>query len=158
MSGKLISNRALILPISMLFAFVAGYYTHTTNVDPQCKIGENNYVWDETAFCSGIDIDPYPVICKDAHERLISGKVIKRFPDGRTMVEMFVKDGKKDGVEKLYDENGKLEQENIFTDGKREGLSKSYYGNGVLASEAGVGRRVAIYSFKKLSYEWCFEI
>ena len=48
--------------------------------------------------------------------------------------ENILKDGKKNGVEKVYKENGQLRSETTYVDGKKNGVQKHYF-NGQLYSE-----------------------
>ncbi|RDX34199.1 hypothetical protein DZA35_01545 [Arcobacter sp. HD9-500m-PIT-SAG03] len=45
------------------------------------------------------------------------------------------KDDKRNGIEKYYNENGKLTFETIYKDDKRNGIEKHYNENGILYSE-----------------------
>jgi antitoxin component YwqK of YwqJK toxin-antitoxin module len=43
--------------------------------------------------------------------------------------------GLKNGIEKVYNLEGKIESETPYVDGKMNGISKEYYENGILKTE-----------------------
>ena len=49
--------------------------------------------------------------------------------------EVFIHNGKREGVYKSYHDNGQLFQEVNYINGKREGIYKSYHNNGQLWKE-----------------------
>lgn len=63
------------------------------------------------------------------------GLVKETFMDGAIREEAYYKNGKKDGVTKLYNKKGVLRGEFNFKNGKQEGLSKTYHTTGALFKE-----------------------
>jgi antitoxin component YwqK of YwqJK toxin-antitoxin module len=63
------------------------------------------------------------------------GLVKESFMDGAIREEAHYKNGKKDGVTKLYNKKGVLRGEFNFKNGKQEGLSKTYHSTGELFKE-----------------------
>jgi antitoxin component YwqK of YwqJK toxin-antitoxin module len=43
--------------------------------------------------------------------------------------------GKREGLHKEYDENGRLKWESTFKDGKQEGITREYYESGKLRAD-----------------------
>ena len=58
------------------------------------------------------------------------------FPNGKLASEATFKNNVQVGVQKDYDENGKLVGELSFKNGKRDGVAKRYYPNGKVHIEA----------------------
>ena len=63
------------------------------------------------------------------------GLVKESFMDGALREEAYYKNGKKDGVTKLYNNKGVIRGEFYFKNGKQEGLSKTYHTTGELFKE-----------------------
>tara|TARA_R110001606_G_scaffold26570_3_gene85855 strand:+ start:64 stop:825 length:762 start_codon:yes stop_codon:yes gene_type:complete len=57
------------------------------------------------------------------------------YDDGQLYSEKNYKDGKKEGIQKVWFENGQLWSEKNYKDGKAEGIQKVWYENGQLGSE-----------------------
>lgn len=56
----------------------------------------------------------------------------------KSKVRLNIKKGKKDGIYKLYIENGNLKYETNFKNGKIEGIFKEYHENGNISVEANI--------------------
>lgn len=95
---------------------------------------ESDYVLNETAFCTGIGSNE-TVVCKDKNKKLLTGKVIEYFPNGKVHRKFVMKNGHADGLWQRFIENGKLQWETTFKDGKHNGVYKEYYENGNLKFE-----------------------
>jgi antitoxin component YwqK of YwqJK toxin-antitoxin module len=57
------------------------------------------------------------------------------YSNGQLEIEANFKDGKEDGLVRMWYESGQLEFEGIFKDGKEDGLSRNWYENGQLKRE-----------------------
>jgi antitoxin component YwqK of YwqJK toxin-antitoxin module len=67
---------------------------------------------------------------------LRDGLVQEHFPvTGELRSEVFYKNGKPDGVAKVYYRNGQLKRETEFVNGVQRGKCVGYYENGKIASE-----------------------
>jgi len=66
---------------------------------------------------------------------LFTGVGFDVYSDGQLKLEANYKDGKYDGLFKIYYENGQLKEEGNFKDGELDGLLKVYYENGQLKEE-----------------------
>ncbi len=67
---------------------------------------------------------------------LSSAEVKKEFyPDGKLKSETYYKNGKLEGIAKIYDENGQLLDEENYKNGEAEGIRRGYYENGKLKLE-----------------------
>jgi antitoxin component YwqK of YwqJK toxin-antitoxin module len=68
---------------------------------------------------------------------LVTGKVNEFYETGQLKEEVTFKEGKRDGIWKLWDENGNLMAEGIYKDGKDlNTVFKSWYENGQLSKQA----------------------
>lgn len=68
-------------------------------------------------------------------ETLFTGEMLVNYDNGKLMMSINFKDGKKDGLGKHWYENGQLKKEENYKDGKADGLTKYWYENGQLKSE-----------------------
>jgi len=68
-------------------------------------------------------------------EEPLSGKFEAKYDDGSPMAESHYDDGKKEGVEKSWDETGTLRLEANYQNGKRHGLTRNWHSNGQMMSE-----------------------
>ena len=68
-------------------------------------------------------------------EKPYSGPVFEPFWNGQFSMEGKIKNGKKDGLWKYYNDNGQLKSEGTYKNGKQHGPSKIYYENGQLKEE-----------------------
>jgi len=58
--------------------------------------------------------------------------VVCSYDDNLVIMEMPFKDGKKEGIQKWYHENGNLRLETPYKDNKQEGFARHYYESGKL--------------------------
>lgn len=99
-----------------------------------CDINKYDYILNKTAFCNKTSEEIF--VCKDVTQKLLSGRIIEYFPDGKNTKNYFtVKDGKLNGKHISYYENGQVKWDGAYKDGKEEGFIKVYYENGVLKRE-----------------------
>jgi antitoxin component YwqK of YwqJK toxin-antitoxin module len=68
--------------------------------------------------------------------QLVETEYHKEYDSYGQLYEGNLKNGKQDGVWKLYYENGQVKQEQNFKDGEADGLWKDFYENGKLMREA----------------------
>ncbi len=80
--------------------------------------------------------------------RPFSGALYRRDPNGDTLSVSPYRNGKADGVWRIYHPNGHLSEVRYYEDGQKEGTHRGWYPNGV--------RRV-VYHFKHDAYEGEFE-
>ena len=67
--------------------------------------------------------------------KLYTGIFFDVWGDGELRKEGHIKDGKLDGVVKVFSQNGQLRYEGNWKDGKMNGFSKQYHSNGQLKEE-----------------------
>ena len=67
---------------------------------------------------------------------LYNGVGFYAYSNGQLEMEVNLKDGKEDGLVRMWYESGQLEFEAIFKDGKEDGLSRDWYENGQLHFES----------------------
>lgn len=103
--------------------------------------------------------------CKSERDRL-NGCVEQRYYDDdrrKLQVETPYKNGKINGVKKVYYESGQLSRETLFENGKTNGVVKSYYKSGQLEEEVTYendkvnGVRKEYYESGKLKKEILYE-
>lgn len=63
---------------------------------------------------------------------IYNGKFIDYYYSGRIQGEGIIKNGKLDGLRKMYYQNGKLSEERYYTNSISNGLEKEYYKDGTL--------------------------
>ncbi|MGL5458694.1 MAG: toxin-antitoxin system YwqK family antitoxin [Cetobacterium sp.] len=73
---------------------------------------------------------------KANHKEPYTGKVIAIYPTGVLKGELYIKDGKREGVAKSFYPNGQLEEESNFKNGILQGTQKKYYSTGGLQEES----------------------
>jgi antitoxin component YwqK of YwqJK toxin-antitoxin module len=61
--------------------------------------------------------------------------IVRKYSDGKLSDMIPYKDGKINGLEKIYDDDGHLQCERPYTNGKTNGIEKWYYPNGKIQSE-----------------------
>lgn len=76
------------------------------------------------------------VAYKANHKEPYTGKVITIYPTGVLKEELYIKNGKREGVEKRFYPNGQLKQESNFNNEILQGAKKEYYSTGVLKEES----------------------
>jgi antitoxin component YwqK of YwqJK toxin-antitoxin module len=54
------------------------------------------------------------------------------YKNGNVKSEVYIEEGKKEGVEKIYSEKGVLEEEVTYSNGIKSGITKDYFSNGQL--------------------------
>ncbi|MGL5797556.1 MAG: hypothetical protein ACRCYT_05040, partial [Cetobacterium sp.] len=64
-----------------------------------------------------------------------TGSSISKYSNGQIEVEINLKDGKKDGLQRHYFSNGQIRVEENSKDGRPHGLQKSYFSNGQIEEE-----------------------
>lgn len=57
------------------------------------------------------------------------------YPDGKIKAEVYLKNGKMEGIANLYHENGNIKAREFYRNDQLQGLSKWYYETGELKSE-----------------------
>ncbi|KAB1153854.1 toxin-antitoxin system YwqK family antitoxin [Tenacibaculum aiptasiae] len=81
-----------------------------------------------------IQMEGYSTINKPDGE-VFDGLVIYYHPNGKPFHKANYKNGKLDGVRKVFYESGELKQQGKYNDGKREGVWKTFYKNGKIETK-----------------------
>lgn len=121
LSIKTISPKAIIFWIIILGACIK-----------LCAFSKEQVVDYEDLLCTK---ENNILTCTDKKLKPFSGVFIVR--NGNLIREMtHCKNGKPDGISKLYYNQGQLKEKNMFKKGRLNGLSKLYYDNGQLKAES----------------------
>ena len=75
-----------------------------------------------------------PFICVEGN-RAYTGVLIQLHPNGELAGEFYVKEGRRDGLQRTWYKNGQLWSECSFSNGKKNGLYRQWYETGELKSE-----------------------
>ena len=133
--------KRLLISLALITVFIFGVNAQSTTA-----LKSNRYDVSETVnptdtiMCLRADMKPLNgiVFCEFGDiGKYVNGKedgVQKDwYDDGQLRSESNYKDGKSEGVQKWWYENGQLWTEGHYKDGKEEGVQKSWHENGVLA-------------------------
>ena len=77
----------------------------------------------------GLQIEDYDLVPED-----YTG-IVFRCQEGKIKELIYFKEGKEDGLARIWNLNGQLMGEGNYKDGKQDGLSRSWHSNGQLQSE-----------------------
>lgn len=105
---------------------------------PQEKKTSNNEVPTKLMNCD--EVDAYDDTRPRAWAAMLQGKwkdeningLVKMCSNGKATWVFSVKDGKRDGIDRQWHENGQLSYEAIYKDGKKDGIQRKWYENGQL--------------------------
>jgi antitoxin component YwqK of YwqJK toxin-antitoxin module len=129
-------KKKTILVIGLLVTFIPHFvFADVTRKTVQNPDGTQERIfYSESKEVAREYVDPDGVTTKIVGT-IPDGLVKESFMDGALQEEAYYKNGKKDGVTKLYNKKGVLRGEFNFENGKQEGLSKTYHTNGELFKE-----------------------
>ena len=129
-------KKKAILVIGLLVAFIPGFVlAEVTRKTVQNPDGTHERIFYSDSKEVAREFVDHDGVTTRVVGAIPDGLVKETFMGGVLQEEAYYKNGKKNGVTKLYNEKGVLRGEFNFKNGKQEGLSKTYHSTGELFKE-----------------------